>query len=63
MIKDDEKRLWKAFLKKKRMSRDLIEHLNIHPNRAHYILEKWCDKGKLECGINVENGWLVENEK
>lgn len=38
---------------------DIGVRLGLHPKRAHYLLEKWLDKGWWECGVSVRSGWLT----
>jgi len=65
MKKDDEIQLWKEIWKIKKAGkrpyfREVAEKLNINPNRAWYIFQKWCDKGLANCGISPMAGWIEE---
>ena len=51
-----------------RWPRDIIkEMLNLgmikSPKQAWATLEKWCDKGIYEYGVNLDLGWKVESRK
>lgn len=41
-----------------RRPRDIIESLPINNKRAHYLLEKWSDKGLYDYGVAIDLGWL-----
>lgn len=34
--------------------------IGIHEKRTGYLLNKWIDKGWLECGVSARTGWLTE---
>lgn len=37
------------------------ERLGIHQRRAQRILEKWQDRGWLDCGVNIRAPWWTES--
>lgn len=64
MIKQDEAELLR-FLKER--SADLPDgglvegkaaELGMHPNRLHYILEKWTGNGTWNYGVSARCGWF-----
>ena len=65
-MKDDERMLWDEV---RRLTRDdsekpyirkIVADIGMNERRASYILEKWCSKGWLECGVSPFAGWLTE---
>lgn len=38
--------------------RDVIVATGINRKRAHYLLEKWSNKGWYDYGVAVDLGWL-----
>ena len=37
------------------------ERIGIHPLRAQRILEKWDDRGWLDCGVSIRAPWWTES--
>jgi len=39
---------------------DAAMAMGMNHKRLHYLVEKWSDRGLLECGVSPEYGWLTE---
>lgn len=72
MIKEDEKWFWKLLFiycpregqglrPFHKLPRDLINQSDfpINYKRAHYLLQKWTDKGLYNYGVSVDLGWIT----
>jgi len=74
MIKEDEKILYREIKKRTgspyepyikdrpleyETPREVGESLGMNPKRVQFLLEKWNDKGYMECGVNEGNGWMT----
>ncbi len=67
MKKEDEIELWNKV--KNKPLNEVIEweriaqRLGMPMKRLYYILEKWNDKGILNCGISERTSWIEDKEK
>ena len=38
---------------------EVARGLGMNLKRAHYLLEKWYDKGWIDCGVSLWRGWFT----
>ena len=66
MIKEDELILWKNIWKEINKGIKYPDYVEIGkllgiPNkRINFILQKWNDRGLMNCGVSPRSGWIEE---
>lgn len=58
--KSEEELFYQLLLSSELSPRELIEKLPINDKRAHYLLSKWCARGRYDYGVALDLGWLVK---
>lgn len=46
--------------KEKVTPREIIKKMPINEKRAHYLLQKWSDKGLYDYGVSLDLGWIIK---